>query len=83
MKQAKTIDVDWSDFNLEETRLTDLKNELNRLNDALKEAQENLASPVSQYSSALREQYQREIKDTQEKIADIQSEIKELENHVN
>ncbi|MDA0910253.1 MAG: RepB family plasmid replication initiator protein [Proteobacteria bacterium] len=83
MKQATTLDIDWSDFNPEETRLTDLKNELKRLNDALKEAQENLASPVSQYSSALREQYQREIKDTQAKIANIQKEIVELESRVN
>ena len=84
MKQSKAIpDIDWSGFNLDETRLTDLKNELKRLNDALKEAQENLASPVSQYSSALREQYQREIKDTQIKIADIQKEIMELESRVN
>ncbi|WP_119327776.1 replication initiation protein [Cysteiniphilum halobium] len=80
MKQAKTIDVDWGDFNPDETRLTDLKNELKLLNDTLKEAQDNLASPVSQYSSALREQYQKEIKITNAKIVDIQKEIKELDN---
>ena len=83
MKQTKTLDVDWSDFNLEETRLTDLKNELILLNDILKEAQENLASPVCEYSSALREQYQTQIKGTGSKIANIQKEIKELESHVN
>ncbi|WP_203249837.1 replication initiation protein [Cysteiniphilum marinum] len=80
MKQATTIDVDWSDFNLETARLTDLKNELNLLSDILKEAQANLASPVCEYSSALREQYQTQIKDTNAKIADIQNEIKELEH---
>ncbi|WP_203368713.1 replication initiation protein [Cysteiniphilum marinum] len=80
MKQATTIDVDWSDFDLETARLTDLKNELNLLNDILKEAQANLASPVCEYSSALREQYQTQIKDTNAKIADIQNEIKELEH---
>ena len=51
--------------------------------DILKESQENLASPVCEYSSALREQYQTQIKDTGSKIADIQKEIKELESHVN
>ncbi|WP_203249720.1 replication initiation protein [Cysteiniphilum marinum] len=80
MKQATTIDVDWSDFDLETARLTDLKNELNLLSDILKEAQANLASPVCEYSSALREQYQTQIKDTNAKIADIQNEIKELEH---
>ncbi len=83
MKQAKTINVDWSDFNPEESRLTDLKNELNLLNSILKEAQDNLASPVCEYSSALREQYHTQIKDTNAKITEIQKEIKELESHVN
>ncbi len=83
MKQTKTLDVDWSDFNPDETRLTDLKNELHLLNSTLKEAQDNLASPVCEYSSALREQYYTQIKDTNAKIAEIQKEIKELESHAN
>lgn len=84
MRQSKAIpDIDWSGFDLEQARLTDLKNELNLLNDILKEAQANLASPVCEYSSALREQYQTQIKDTNAKIAAIQKEIKELESHVN
>ncbi|WP_203368664.1 RepB family plasmid replication initiator protein [Cysteiniphilum marinum] len=80
MKQATTIDIDWSGFDLEQAKLTDLKNELSLLSDILKEAQANLASPVCEYSSALREQYKTQIKDTNAKIAEIQNEIKELED---
>jgi hypothetical protein len=83
MKQTKTLDIDWDNFNPDTSRLTDLKNELSLFNGALKKAQANLASPVCEYSAALRELHQREIKDASAKIAEIQKEIKELESHVN
>jgi plasmid replication initiation protein len=76
MKQGNTIDH--VPINPKAERLADLTQELHDLNMQANSLNNELKSPVCKYSVALKEQYQRELKETQSMIQSVQSEIVEL-----
>jgi plasmid replication initiation protein len=76
MKQGNTIDH--APINPKAERLADLTQELHDLNMQANSLNNDLKSPVCEYSVALKEQYQQELKETQVQIQSVQGEIADL-----